>query len=180
MAPELDPLIANLARTQSIFLRAADAVAAEEWNTRPSQERWSAAELVVHLMMVERAVIEKADRVTQKLPRRIGLLKRIHIPMMLVELRVIRRKSPIPLAPELLRAKEEMLAELREVRGRSRAFLEETRDRDLRDYCWKHPALGTLNTYEWMRFISAHEVRHTKQMREIAASLPKVIERLQK
>ncbi len=180
MAPELDPLISNLARTQSIFLCAADAVAAEEWNTRPNEGRWSAAELVAHLIMVERAVIEKAGRVTQKPPKRVGMLKRIHIPMMLVELRVIRRKSPIPLAPELLRGKEQMLAELREVRGRSLAFLEETRGRNLRDYCWKHPALGTLNTYEWMRFLGAHEVRHTKQMREITASLPKVIERLQK
>ncbi|MGC2529262.1 MAG: DinB family protein [Candidatus Acidiferrum sp.] len=180
MAPALDFLIVNLANTQAEFLCAAEAVAAEEWNTMPCEGRWSAAELVAHLMMVERAVIEKATRVTQKPPKRVGLLKRIHIPMMLVEWRVIRRKSPLPLAPELLRGREEMLAELRKVRRRSRAFLEETRGRDLRDYCWKHPALGTLNIYEWMRFISAHEVRHTKQMREIAASLPNVIERLQK
>ncbi len=80
----------------------------------------------------------------------------------------------------MLRDKEEMLAELRTVRERSLAFLEETKGRNLSEYCWKHPALGTLNTYEWMRFIASHELRHTKQMREIAASLPKVIESLQK
>jgi len=173
--PELDSLIANLGRTQAEFLGAADAVSAQEWRTRPGEGRWSAAELVAHLMMVERAVIEKADRVTLKSPKRIPLFKRIHLPMALVESRLIRRKTPIPVEPKLLRDKELMLAELREVRGRSLAFLEETRGRDLSDYCWAHPALGTLNAYEWTRFIAAHEVRHTKQMREIAATLPKPI-----
>ena len=154
---------------------AADAVRSEEWKTRPSEERWSAAELVAHLMMVERAVIEKADRVAQKSPKRISILKRIHVPMALVEVRLIRRKTPIPVDAEMLRDKEAMLAELREVRERTVGFLEETRSRDLSEYCWAHPALGTLNTYEWIRFIASHEVRHTKQMREIAAGLLKPI-----
>lgn len=180
MPPELNSVTANLSKAQTGFLLAADAVPAEEWNTQPSEGRWSAAELVAHLVMVERAVIQKADRVAQKTPKRVPLLKRIHLPMVLVESRWIRRKSPVPIDPQMLRDKEIMLAELREARERSLAFLEETRGRDLGEYCWAHPALGTMNTYEWIRFIAAHEVRHTKQMREIAASLPKSVESLQK
>ena len=134
--------------------------------------------MVAHLMMVERAVIGKADRVAQKSPKHTPLLKRMHLPMALVEMRLIRRKSPIPIDPEMLRDKEAMLAELREVRERSLAFLEETRSKDLREYRWPHPAIGTLNTYQWIRFVAAHEVRHTKQMREISASLPKSVESL--
>jgi uncharacterized damage-inducible protein DinB len=171
----LDSILGSLAKTQTGLLRAADAVPPESWKTRPAEGRWSAAELVAHLMMVERGVLEKADRVSQKSPKRVSMLRRIHLPMALVAVRVIRRKSPIPVDPEMLRDKEIMLAELRTVRERSLAFLEETRGRDLGEYCWKHPALGTLNTYEWMQFIAAHEVRHTKQMREIAADLPKPI-----
>jgi uncharacterized damage-inducible protein DinB len=172
---KLDPIIANLVKAQRGLLSAADAVPTEEWKTRPSEGRWSAAELVAHLMMVERAVIGKADRVAQKSPKRVSLLKRIHIPMAFVESRWIRRKAPAPVEPDLLRDKEEMLAELRTVRERSLAFLEETKDRNMREYNWAHPALGTLNVYEWLQFIASHEVRHTKQMREIAASLPKPI-----
>jgi hypothetical protein len=37
-----------------------------------------------------------------------------------------------------------------------------------------------LNAYEWMGMIAAHEIRHTKQMKEIAGKLPKVIAILQK
>jgi len=180
MPQELDSILSCMARAQTRLLSAADAVAAEEWKTQPSEGKWSAAELVAHLMMVERAVIAKADRVRQHPPKRVSLLKRIHIPMALVESRWIRRKSPMPVEPEMLGDKEVMLAELRGVRERSLAFLEETRNRNLAEYCWAHPALGTLNTYEWMQFIASHEVRHTKQMREIVADLPKAIESLQK
>jgi hypothetical protein len=153
---KLDPIIANLVNAQRGLLTAADAVPTEEWKTRPSGGRWSAAELVAHLMMVERGVIGKADRVAQKPPKRVSLLKRIHIPMALVESRWIRRKAPAPVEPEMLRDKEGMLAELRTVRERSLAFLEETRDRNMREYSWAHPALGTLNVYEWLQFIASH------------------------
>src|SRR5580698_9408444 len=178
MPQELDSVISCMARAQTGLLSAADAVPADEWKTSPGEGRWSAAELVAHLMMVERAVIGKADRVAQKPPKRVSLLRRIHIPMKLVESRWIRRKSPVPVEPEMLSGKEEMLAELRTVRERSLAFLDETKGRNLGEYCWKHPALGTLNAYEWMQFIASHELRHTKQMKEIAASLPKSVESL--
>ncbi len=180
MPPELDSIIENLAKAQTGLLSAADGVPSEVWKTKPGKDRWSAAELIAHLMTVERGVIGKADRVRQHPPKRISLLKRIHVPMAMVESRWIRRKSPVPIEPEMLRDKEEMLAEIRTVRERSMVFLEETRSRNLSEYWWKHPALGMLNAYQWMQFIAAHEVRHTKQMREIAASLPKVIESLQK
>jgi len=179
MPSELDSILANLAKAHTGLLSAADAVPADEWKTRPGKDRWSAAELIAHLMTVERGVIGKADRVAQHPPKRVSLLNRIHIPMALVESRWIRRKSPVPIVPEMLRDKEEMLAEIRTVRERSMAFLEETRSRNLSEYCWKHPAIGMLNGYQWMQFIAAHEVRHTKQMREIAAGLPKVIEGVQ-
>lgn len=158
----------------------ADAVSPENWKVRPGKDRWSAAELVAHLISVEKSVVEKADRIAQKPPRRVPLYKRFRLPMRLAEMRLIRLKSPIPVVAESLKGKEEMLAELREARERSLAFLEETRHRELGVYLWRHPALGMLNTYGWMEFLAAHENRHTKQMREITNSLPKAIERLQK
>jgi len=95
----------------------------------------------------------------------------MHLPLWLVEARVIRRKSPVPLDESLLGEKEAMLAGLRAVRERTMAFIEETERRDLRAYCWRHPFLGMLNVYEWMEMIAAHQLRHTKQVREIEAKL---------
>lgn len=108
------------------------------------------------------------------------MAKRLHLPVRLAQSRLFRLKNPLPLDPGLIREKEEMLAELRDVRERTLAFLDETTGRDLSDYRWRHPFLGLLNLYEWMEMIASHEVRHTKQMREIAGSLPKVVTSLQK
>ncbi len=171
----LEPTLEKLARAQTGFFRAADAISPEQWNVRPSPEEWSAAELVAHLVMVERAVVGGADRITQKVPKHIPVMQRLHLPLWVVEQRLIRRKTPIPLDPGLIANKEEMLAELRAARERTLAFMAETKERDLSVYSWRHAFLGMLNVYEWFEMIAAHQVRHTKQMKEIAAHLPKAV-----
>lgn len=170
----------KLGETQRELLRAADLVPAEQWRAAPQEGRWSAGEVIAHLMMVERAVLRAADKVTHKEPKHWPFYRRFHMPFALVERRLIRRKSPIPLAPELLKEKEQMLAESRELRERTLAFLEETKGRDLSVYRWSQPFLGTLNVYEWLQFVACHEIRHTKQVREIAAVLPKSVGSLRK
>jgi hypothetical protein len=171
----LETMLDKLAAAQTTFFRAADAIAPEKWNCKPKRDQWSAGELVAHLIMVERAVVGGADRISQKIPRHIPYLKRLHLPLWLVESRVIRRKTPIPLDSTLMGSKEEMLAELRAARERTLAFLDETKERDLSAYRWPHVFLGMLNIYEWFDMIAAHELRHTKQMREIARDLPKAV-----
>jgi hypothetical protein len=94
--------------------------------------------------MVERAIVGGADRVTQKVPQPVHFLKRAHFPLWLVEMRIIRRKTPIPLDPMLIGDKEEMLGALRGARERTLAFLEETKQRDLSAYHWRHAFLGEL------------------------------------
>jgi uncharacterized damage-inducible protein DinB len=173
-------ILENLANAQKELLTAADAVPAEQWKTSPGEGRWSAGEVVGHLITVERAIIHGADELLQKPPKSRPFFKRFHVPMIVVEARMIRRKTPIPLDAQMIRGKEEMLAELREVRERTLAFIEETKERNLSKYHLPHPFLGTLNAYEWLQLIASHEIRHTKQMKEIAGDLLKVVANSQK
>ncbi len=161
-------------------MRAADAVSANQLEAQPGEGRWSAGELVSHLITIERAILRNADGMLQKPPKSVPFYKRFHVPMAVVESRLIRRKTPVPLDTQIVREKEEMLAELREVRERTLVFIGETRERDLSKYLMPHAFLGVLNAYEWLQMIASHEVRHTKQMKEIAAALPKVVAILQK
>jgi uncharacterized damage-inducible protein DinB len=178
--PRLDLILEKLARAQQRLLLSADSVPAEHWKTRPKRGGWCVAELIAHLIMVERSVVGKADRVLQKTPKQFSILRRFHLPMALVEVRIVRRKTPVPVDSELVQEKETMLAALREVRERTLAFLDETKGRNLSAYRWSHPFLGSLDTYEWFQFVAAHEVRHEKQLRKISAVLPKAIATLQK
>jgi hypothetical protein len=172
----LSPIRTKLDEAQSAFLRAADGIAAEKWTEKTSAEEWCAAEIAAHLIMVERAIIRTADHIIQKTPRLFPLWRRVHLPIWLVEARLIRRNSPIELDPGLVGKKEEMLGVLRLTRERAFAFLAETQKRDLSAYRWKHVFLGPLNVYEWFEMIAAHQLRHAKQMKEIGGRLPKVVE----
>ena len=66
-----------------------------------------------------------------------------------------------------------MLAELRDVRERTLAFMDETKERNLGVYRWRHPFLGSLSAYEWFEMVARHQLRHEKQMREIASGYRK-------
>ena len=171
----LEPILEKLGRAQRELLRAADVVPTDLWKIPPKEGAWSAAEVLAHVMSIERTIIGAAERIFKKQPRQTPLLKRFRLPFALAEFRIVRMKTPIAVDPQLLREKEAMFAELREVRGRTLALIEETRNRDLGVYRWRHPLLGSLNGYEWFLFLAAHQIRHEKQMREIAASLPKAI-----
>jgi uncharacterized damage-inducible protein DinB len=169
----LRPAVEKLAASERDFLRAADAISAVDWRQPPVTGGWSAAELVAHLCQVERGVLAYANRVIQKNPRPVSFYRRFHIPLAIVKWRLIRRNAPSAPDPAALAGKESMIAELRSVRERTLEFLEETRQRDLRGYVWRHPLLGQLNFYGWFRFVAAHQARHTGQMLEIAKNLPK-------
>ena len=175
----IEPILQKLESSRRQLLSAADEVSAEQWQTPPSEGRWCAAQLVAHLGLVERFILRNADQMTQGQPKARRLLERLHVPLVIVETGWFRRKSPARVTPgDVVAGKEVMLANLREARERTLAFLDETKARDLSGYVWRHPFLGTLSVYDWLRFIASHEIRHTKQMREIAAGLPKSVAKL--
>jgi hypothetical protein len=176
----LQPTLQKLGASQEGFLRAADGISTAQWQQTPLSGGWSAAELVGHLCQVERGVLRYADRVIRKAPLSVSFFRRWHLPMALVESRMVKRQAPSSVQPAEVAGKETMIADLRGVRERTLAFLEETHQRDLACYCWRHPFLGNLNFYEWFTFVAAHQARHTKQMLEIAKNLPKGVATAQK
>lgn len=167
---DLDAIIERMHGARSALLGAADQVPGIHWQERPDLARWSAAEVIAHLTQVENAITAGAAKLVQGEPRPVPRWKRWHIPFWMVEIRLARRKTPIPLDPAIVAAKEEMLARLREARRRTLAFLDESRPGDFSGYFWPHPFLGNLNFYDWFRFMAHHEIRHTKQIREIVTS----------
>jgi hypothetical protein len=97
----LPKIIANLARAQNELLRAADEIPAEQWKIRPVEGRWSAGELIVHLSAVERFILGRTDKLLQNSPKSVPFYKRFHLPMKIVEARVIRRKAPAVVEPQM-------------------------------------------------------------------------------
>jgi DinB superfamily len=177
---KIEPIVRKMDRAQKSLLGAAHVIPAGHWKTCPREGSWSAAEVIAHVIMVERAVLGAMMRILQKEPKHVPLLKRFRLPMILGEVRFVRLKTPIPVDGQMVREKEEMLAELGETRGRTLKLMEETSGRDLSVYRWRHPFLGYLNAYGWFELLASHQIRHEKQLREIAARLRKAIANSQK
>ncbi len=140
--PALATIIENLACAQRDLLRIADSIPPDQWKTKPAEGQWSAGELICHLSAVERFILTRADKLLQNPPKPVPFYKRFHVPMLIVEARVIRRKAPAAVEPRMVGDKEEMLAELRGVRERTLAFIEETKGRDLSKYDTKRVRFG--------------------------------------
>ncbi len=170
--PNLDAIRSKLLNAQSRFLTSADSVPFLDWQTRPVESRWSAAEITAHLCQVESSIILNAERILKHEPRHIPFTKRFRLPLFLVEYRVRRLRSPLPVDPTLLAEKDAQLGGLRTVRDRTLAFLDETKSRNLAAYRFPHPFLGMFTIYNWLELIAGHQIRHSKQVHEIATLLP--------
>lgn len=168
---KLSPILAHLEKCRARLFAATEPVPARYWRTEPRPEAWSAAEVIAHLIIVEKAITGSAGKLIGQPPHFEPLWKRLHLPVRLAEWRGVRRKSPLPLDSNLLAEKEVMLAALRQVRTGTLSFLDSLPTQDLGIYRWPHPFFGSLNFYEWFRVIGHHEVRHSKQIRETLDTL---------
>ena len=160
----------HLERTRASLEAALGEVSAENWRQAPAPGRWSAAEVVVHLTMIETRVQQGARKVLSHEPRAVPIWKRAHIPTRIVAWRSLRRVSPVHLDPTLLAEKAESLERHRACRQVTLELLVEQARAGDRGHRWAHPFLGHLSLEKWLWMLGYHEVRHTKQIREIVAS----------
>ncbi len=161
------PILAHLQRTRVKFIDAAAAIPEERWRESPGAGRWSAGEVVAHVMMVEHTIISRASKLLKNPPSNVPFLRRFHLPPVLAAWRGMKRKTPIPLDPALVSEKSAALELLSADRRTTIEFIESTRGRDLHAYRFPHPFMGSLNIYGWLRLIAYHDLRHAKQIREI-------------
>ncbi|HTQ87186.1 MAG TPA: DinB family protein [Candidatus Solibacter sp.] len=166
-------IVELLNRAHLELLEACEQIPANRWKRNPPKGGWSASEVVAHLTMVEAAVWNGVrEELSKKTPRH-SFLNRLHIPVVMAAYRVIKRKNPIPLDSAMIKARQEALESYSAARNRTLKFIAEQASRNLAPYRRKHPFLGSLNLYDWMRMLAYHEMRHTKQIREIGKSFEK-------
>jgi hypothetical protein len=165
---KLEPIYSLLASTRSRFIATVDAFPAEHWNESPADEVWSAAEVVTHTMQVEEAIVMGSKKALAAGPKPIPFLKRFHPPMAMATLRRRKFKSPIRIDERRIPDKGEYVERITATRNATLSFIASTADKNLSLYSFPHPAFGPLNLYSWFRLIGYHELRHAKQIREVA------------
>ena len=168
----LDCLDAELAGLRA----AVDIVPPERRSKRPAPDRWSVAEVLEHLAMVERVVMKSCSRQLAA-ARDAGLPQETEttsIRQALPPERVANRERRVT-APDMLHPKgldaAAAWAELENTRRQFRDFVTSCDGLALGQVSFAHPSLGTLNLYQWLLFAAGHHARHADQIREIARQL---------
>ena len=175
MHPRLAAVIAFADSARTELLAAVDAIPEPLREARPTEDAWSAAEVLEHLSRVERGI---AKLVALKL----GEMQSLPSPpreadeMIGVDLakfailpnRDMKIEAPDRVAPQGELSADAARAALTETRG---VLLDQLHAGDglaLSSIVHPHPFLGELDLYEWVHFVGAHEARHTAQVRELA------------
>ena len=164
----------TLAADRERLREAVDRVPAAARDTRPAPERWSVAEVLEHLALVEGRVgalfgllladapkLADADGVATELDRA-NLRNRDR-----------RIEAPEAIQPTGTVSAGAAMATLEQTRQQLLALLDriESERVDLSKVSRQHPVLGPLDGYQWIQAVGGHEERHTMQIVEIASTL---------
>jgi hypothetical protein len=174
--PRLQELFAYLGVRRNALREAVDAVPEAQRNQQPEPDRWSVAEVLEHLALVEgRFKTFISDRLSEA--RASGLAAELETGSVVGTFdqagildRSSKHVAPDPVRPQSLDWKTAW-SRLEDAR---RSFLDVYLSGDglaLADVHFVHPRLGSLNLYQWAVWLGGHEARHTEQIREIAVTL---------
>ena len=177
MHVRIEEVLAFIDTHRAALAQTLSGVPTEVRDRRPATERWSIGEVLGHLAVVEgrvtnllRTGIESARAAGLAAERESGAV----VPTLDIA-RILDRSRPITASagaqpPAGIHA-ETAWAGLQARRAALREVVISADGLALEEVTAPNPVLGTLNAYQWIVFIGAHEARHTAQIREIAAVL---------
>ena len=178
MHPHLSEVLSRLDESRAALLAAVDAVPVPLRARRPAPDRWSVAEILEHLSLVEsRFGGMLATRIEEALQGGLGLETGPRHPLPdATERRMLdranKRTAPETALPSGALDERAALAAAHEARAALRETLQCGDGLALSDVRHSHPFFGELTVYQWVELIAAHELRHVEQIRELRAQLP--------
>ena len=174
--PRLAALLDQLADARRELAAAVELVPPALRERAPAEARWSVAQIIEHLAMVEsRAAIAVEQRVAGA-PARADVDggEARDAPAFddgpLLD-RTRRVTAPEPLQPPAATNAAAAWARLGAARETFEAAVRAADGRALAAVTLRHPAFGPLDGYAWIASNAGHERRHAAQVREVAAAL---------
>jgi uncharacterized damage-inducible protein DinB len=166
-----------LEETRARFLASIDGLSDAQWTYKAGPDRWSIAEVAEHIAISESTILGMVtDQIlkTPEVPADPGR------PTDEKVIQTITDRSSKAQAPEMLKptnrwpTRASLTKDFEASRQRTIDYLKTTKD-DLRGHARAHPALKTIDGYQWVLLLAAHSARHTAQIEEVkaAAGYPK-------
>jgi hypothetical protein len=158
----------HLSVTRGFMLESVGALSPAQWNFKPVEDRWSIAEIVEHVVLVEGGVhkiIEGMSDASETAPaaNRDEMEEFI---LTQIPKRTRKVQSPPSALPTGRWTGPEALEHFIHRRERSTRLLVTSR---LRGHSFPHPLFGPWDGYQWLLACASHGARHTEQIREVKA-----------
>jgi len=140
-----------------------------QWNFRPSSDRWSVAEVMEHVAIVEDRIQEIIGRLGEapedaadRDARQVDAFVLVDIPK-----RYPKFKAPPAVSPTGGRTGAEALEHFLQSRVKTAELLSSAPH--LRGRVLPHPIFGPWDGYQWILAAAGHSARHTGQILEVKA-----------
>lgn len=172
-AEERAKAVKALIDSQNEFLSYVEKLTDEQWNFRPAPFKWTVGETAEHIALAEGLLFGAVERAIAAPVNPDWEAKSANKEPILDNVLAARKgkaNAPEPIQPfkhaKMTRA--EIMALFKEGRAKSLKFAQET-DVPLKAHTLDHPfpIFGTLNAYQWLLYIPAHNLRHNKQIAEV-------------
>lgn len=167
---ERERALAYLAQSEKGLVEAVQGLSETQWSFKPAPDRWSVAEVVEHVAVVEDVVGQKIFTQYAKAPAPAADRDAKQIDAMILERvtdRTTKFQAPPAAQPTGRWTPEGALERFLAARGETTSILKT--NPDLRGHVVAHPVFGPLDGYQWILAVAAHTERHTKQIREVEA-----------
>jgi len=172
-AKERAHLIKLLQDSEKEYLSYVENVSEAQWNWKPGQDRWSVGETAEHILLAEGRFFNAMERAVAAPPNpdweksnagKAELLERALLD------RSYKAVSPQSIRPRGL-SKTEVIRRFKEARAKTIKFVQDTQ-LPLKEHTSEHPfpVFKTLNAYQWLLYISLHNLRHDQQIAEVKAT----------
>ena len=144
----------------------------EQLNYLPEGERWTVAQIVEHLSLVE----DGMTRISRKLLNEAKENGKTSDGSVKISEDFLRKaeksreqklEAPDRVHPKLGQTIAESLAKMEENRIRLNELRPLFESVECSNYKFPHPAFGELTAHEWLALIGGHEMRHIEQIKRI-------------
>jgi uncharacterized protein YndB with AHSA1/START domain len=140
---------------------------AAQWTFKPAADRWSIAECLDHMVIVEERVLGRVNALAAGPAGSTRALRSDEEVASLTADRSQRVAAPAPLQPSLRWPEPRAgVAAFEAARQRTIDFVRATTV-DLRARCAPHPLFGEFDAYQWLLLGATHSMRHVAQIEEI-------------
>ena len=142
------------------------------WAQRPDPLRWSCAEIVEHILLVEASLLRRVMEHQNDVP--VSDWKAALEGKKELLLKIVPSEGKVQASPGVATFRginySDVEAALSESRAQLQSFLQETADLPLKAILWPHSLFGSLSAYLWLLYIPLHTERHVAQLRRTCAA----------